>query len=194
MFASLTTLFILIPTITVIGLGGWCANLVKRKNCVDNALADIDMQFSLRRNMIPGVLATARHYLDHEQALLEKITALRGTVHEPLKGSDARTLGEKFNTENQLSTNLGHLLEMSDGYPELKSDAVIVHAQAIYQEVETRIAASRRYYNSAVNGLRNASLTFPGPLIAPLVGVRQIPPFFEAPTEYESSAGIIGYR
>jgi LemA protein len=60
----------------------------------------------------------------------------------------------------------------------------MVKAQATYQEVETNVAAARRFYNASVTQLRNACQIFPGQIVAALAGVGQLPPFFEAPAAH----------
>jgi LemA protein len=191
MITNLTTTLITILTVTFIGLFIWYADLVKRKHRVDKALADIDAQLSLRHEIIPNVLAITRRYLGHERVLMEKMTALHNAARKPLNCSDTKALHEKFHMENQLSANFRHLFAACETYPELKGDAVITRVQAACQEAEIHVATARRHYNSAVNGLRNACLIVPGPWLAPLAGVRQIPPFFETPSAYENSAGIM---
>jgi len=56
----------------------------------------------------------------------------------------------------------------------------MVEAQQAYRDVENNIAASRRFYNSAVNGLRTIVEIFPGGMLAGVAGVRTLPPFFQA--------------
>ena len=66
-----------------------------------------------------------------------------------------------------------------EAYPELKSDKTMQQAQLSYNEVETKIAAARRFYNSAVGQLNNSIEIFPGNLVAKYVNVSAMP-FFEA--------------
>jgi LemA protein len=174
----------IIVAIAVVGLYVWYATVVKRKNQVAEALSGIDVQLSQRHELIPNILAIAKRYLAHEQSLLADIARLRTTGQERLGSTDPKAIAEKFAAENQLGAGLGRLFAVAEGYPELKSDALMVKAQATYQEVETNVAAARRFYNSSVTGLRNACQIFPGQLVAGLAGVGQMPPFFEAPAEH----------
>lgn len=167
--------------VLVIGLYAWYATIVARKNRVAEALSGIDVQLSQRHELIPNVLAIAKRYLAHEQTLLAEIARLRTTGQERLGTTDPGAIAEKFAAENALSAGLGRLFAVAEGYPELNSDDLMVRAQATYQEVETNVAAARRFYNASVTALRNATQIFPGPLLAGLAGVRQPPPFFEAP-------------
>lgn len=170
-----------------IGLYVWYVVIVRRRNRVDEALAQVDVQLSQRHELIPNVLAVAKRYLVHEQALLSDISALRASGQARVGARTAEDIAEKFAAESQLSAGLGRLLAVVEAYPELKGDTVMAQAHASLEEVETNVAAARRYYNSAVNGLRNACQIFPGSLVARLAGVTRLPPFFEAPASHRGA-------
>jgi LemA protein len=170
--------------VALVGLYAWYATIVTRRNRVGEALSGIDVQLSQRHELIPNVLAIAKRFLAHEQQLLSDIARLRTTGQERLGAKDPAAIGEKFAAENQLSAGLSRLFAVAENYPDLKSDQTMVRAQAVYQEVETNVAAARRFYNSSVTALRNACQIFPGQLLAGLAGVGQLPPFFEAPAEH----------
>jgi LemA protein len=55
----------------------------------------------------------------------------------------------------------------------------MLQAQQTYNEVEEHIAASRRFYNSAVTDLNNSVQIFPSSAIAGMIGIGEMP-FFEA--------------
>jgi LemA protein len=173
--------------VVVAGLYVWYATIVGRKNRVAEALSGIDVQLSQRHELIPNVLAIAKRYLAHEQDLLADIARLRTTGQERIGSTDPKAIAEKFAAENQLTAGLGRLFAVAEGYPELKSDDLMVKAQATYQEVETNVAAARRFYNASVTELRNACQVFPGQLVATLAGATQMPPFFEAPAEHRGA-------
>jgi len=176
----------IVVAVAVAALYVWYATIVKRRNRVAEALSGVDVQLSQRHELIPNILAIAKRYLAHEQQLLADIARLRTTGQERLGATDAKAIGEKFAAENQLGAGLGRLFAVAEGYPELKSDGLMVKAQATYQEVETNVAAARRFYNASVAQLRNACQIFPGQIVAALAGVGQLPPFFEAPAEHRS--------
>ena len=117
--------------------------------------------------------------MEHERGLFDEVTALRARA----AGTSTANPAAKFAAEGQLEAGLGRLFAVAENYPQLKSDDPMIEAQRGYQEVETNIAAARRFYNSAVGDLRNATQTFPGPLLAGLAGASTTPPFFEAPAE-----------
>jgi LemA protein len=159
------------------------ASIVIKRNRVAEALASVDVQLTQRHDLIPNVLAIARRFMEHERALLEDIAALRVTASKSVGERDPGRIGEKFDAENRLGADLGRLFAVAENYPALKSDAPMIQAQKTYEEVETNIAAARRFYNSAVGDLRNATQIFPGALVAGLAGVGTPPPFFEAGAE-----------
>jgi LemA protein len=169
-------LLVTIAAIALVGLYIWYALIVTRRNRVAEALAGIDVQLNQRHDLIPETLAVARRYMAHEKELFETVTQLRSAAAAEAPGSEAR-----FAAENQLSASLGRLLAVAEGYPDLKADGPMIEAQRALVEVETNIAAARRFYNSAVGDLANAIQIFPGQLLAGLAGASRPAPFFAAP-------------
>lgn len=158
----------------------WYATIVKRRNRVAEALAGIDVQLQQRHDLIPNVVVIARRFMEHERALLAEITELRTKAHEQIGERDFEKVGEKFATEARLGQRMGQLLVLAENYPQLKSDAPMIEAQRTYSEVETNIAAARRFYNASVADLSNSVQIFPGPLLMGLAGVKTVPPSFQA--------------
>lgn len=157
------------------------ATIVTRRNRVAEALAGIDVQLAQRHDLIPNLIAIARKYMDHERGLLDEITSLRSKATSFTGTTDPAAAAGKFAAEQQLAAGLGRFFAVAENYPSLKSDGPMIEAQRGYQEVETNIAAARRFYNSAVGSLNNALQIFPGPVLARLAGVVAPPAFFEAP-------------
>ena len=165
----------IVVIVVLVGLYAWYASIVTRKNRVGEALAGVDVQLNQRHDLIPNLLAVAKRFMEHERGLLDEITALRA------KAASATDPAAKFAAEGQLDIGLGKLFAVAEAYPDLKSDGPMIEAQRGLTEVETNIAAARRFYNSAVADLRNATQIFPGSLLAGLAGASTPAPFFEAP-------------
>lgn len=161
-------------------LYAWYATIVKRRNRVGEALAGIDVQLQQRHDLIPNVLVIARRFMEHERSLLNEITDLRAKAQQHVGERDFAKVGEKFSTEARLGDQMGRLIALSENYPSLKSDGPMIEAQRTYAEVETSIAAARRFYNASVADLNNAVQIFPGPLLMGLAGVHALPPPFHA--------------
>jgi LemA protein len=170
---------VLVGAVLVV-LYAWYAGIVKRRNRVTEALAGIDVQLQQRHDLIPNVLVIARRFMEHERALLSEITDLRAKAHQQIGERDFAKIGEKFEAETRLGQQMGRLLMLAENYPQLRSDGPMIEAQRTYAEVETHIAAARRFYNASVAELSNAVQIFPGPLLRGLAGVTTVPPSFQA--------------
>ena len=150
--------------------------LIQKRNKVKEAMSGIDVQLKKRYDLIPNILTIANKFMEHERGLFEEITALR-TKAVALR-SDADTINEKIQLDNQIASKMGQLMVNVENYPQLKSDQTMMTAMQTYSETEEHIAASRRFYNSAVNDLNNAAEIFPGSLVARMIGIKSYP-FFE---------------
>ena len=64
--------------------------------------------------------------------------------------------------QNQLSGVLGHLLSITENYPDLKSNQNFLALQAQLEGTENRIEIARRDYNTAVQDYNTELRTFPG--------------------------------
>lgn len=124
--------------------------LVKLRNNRENAFADIDVQLKLRHDLVPQLVATVKGYAAHEQETLEKVIAARnGAVN-------ASTINDKIVAENALSSALAGLRVTLEAYPDLKANQNFMHLQEEISDVENKLAAVRRYFNSATKELNNA--------------------------------------
>lgn len=171
---------IAVPSLGLLYL--WYAAIVARRNRVGEALGAIDAQLTQRHDLVPNLLAVAKRFMAHEHDLLSDITMLRGRGQQTVGAppTDSAALGAKFTVEERLGADMRRLLAIAEDYPDLKAQGPLIEAQQGLAEVETNIAAARRFYNSAVGDLRNACQIFPGPLLARLAGVRALPPFYES--------------
>ncbi len=156
---------IVILLVIVMAVYNLYVSVVKGKNTVLEALSGVDVQLRKRYDLIPNLLTIAKKFMEHENELFEKITNLRSQAINSKLGSK-----EKFQTENALDSELKALMVNVENYPTLKSDATMVQAMNAYNEVEENIAASRRFYNSALTQLKNIIEIFPGSLFAGFAG------------------------
>jgi LemA protein len=177
----------------VVGAYVWYASIVRRKNRVFEALSGIDVQLQQRHDLIPNVLTIAKRFMEHERGLLAEITELRAKAHQYVGARDFGKVGEKFETEAQLGRQMGQLLMLAENYPQLKSDGPMIEAQRTYSEIETNIAAARRFYNASVTALANAVQTFPGSLLKGMAGVQEMPPFFQTSDAARSAVDASKY-
>ena len=170
-------IFTVIGVVILLALYGIYVGLIKKRNKVKEAMSGIDVQLNKRYSLIPNILTIANKFMEHERGLMEEITSLRAKA-SGIK-SDANTIGEKINWDNQIASKMGQLMVNVENYPQLNSDQTMMQAMQTYAEVEEHIAAARRFYNSAVNELNNAVEIFPSSVIAGMCGISSYP-FFEA--------------
>lgn len=139
-------------------------SLVKLRNNRENAFADIDVQLKQRHDLIPQLVETVKGYAAHEKDTLERvINARNGAL-------SARTIDEKIAAENTLTSALSGLKITLEAYPDLKANQNFLQLQEEISDVENKLAAVRRYFNSATKELNNAVETFPSNIIAGMFG------------------------
>src|SRR5688572_16407332 len=159
----------------------WYAQIIARRNKVQEALSSVDVHLNQRHDLIPNIVKLAARFMEHERDLLAEVTRLRQAT-EARHGTAPEEVRERFGIEAELARRVGQVLVTMEAYPEPKSDTAVLEAQRTWTEVEAQVTAARRFYNSAVNQLNNAVQVFPGSTLAALSGVRPMP-FFEAPQE-----------
>lgn len=150
--------------------------LVGRRNNRENAFANIDVQLKQRYDLIPQLVATVKGYAEHEKSLLEAVTNARAAA------MNATTINDKIQAENALTSALSGLKVAVEAYPELKANTNFMQLQSEIADMENKLAATRRFFNSATKELNTAVQTFPGNLVAGMFGFHT-EPMFEIPRE-----------
>ena len=173
------TLVMIIGVVLVILLYVWYSRIIRNKNQVYEALAGFDVQLNNRSNLIPNILNIANKFMEHERDLIASVTELRTQSTADYDSGNAQAVKEHMELASALTSEMGKLMISVEAYPELKSDQTMQQAQLSYNEVETKIAAARRFYNSAVSQLNNSIEIFPGNIVARYVNVSSMP-FYEA--------------
>jgi LemA protein len=115
-------------------------------------------------------------YASHEKELLESITAARSAA------ANAASIDEKIKADQQLTSALAGLKVQVEAYPDLKANQNFLQLQGELSDIENKLAAVRRYFNSATRELNNAVQTFPGNVFAGIFGFKK-----EAMYEIEAS-------
>jgi LemA protein len=154
--------------------------LIKARNMAQAALSSIEIQLRKRYDLIPNVLSIAKEYMEHEKTTFEQITKLRTKAMNNNDAEDASTVEKLFSDDAKLSGMMGKLMVSMEAYPELRAVEAMKDAMTSYQDVEDNIAAARRFYNSAVNELKNAVDIFPSSIIANAINIGSMP-FYEDP-------------
>src|SRR5471030_333537 len=140
-----TTGWIIICVVAVVVI--WAISvfngLVAMRQRTNQAFADIDVQLKQRSDLIPNLVETVKGYAAHERGTLEAVVAARQTAIA------APNVEQKVAAENMLTGALGKLFALSEAYPDLKANQNFMQLQAELSDIENKLAASRRFYNSA---------------------------------------------
>jgi LemA protein len=150
--------------------------LVKLRNNRENAFANIDVQLKQRHDLIPQLVATVKGYAEHEKEVLTRVTEARAAA------MSATGINDKIAAENKLTSALAGLKVSLEAYPDLKANQNFMHLQQEIADIENKLAATRRFFNSATRELNNAVQTFPSNIIAGMFNFHK-EPMFEVPQE-----------
>lgn len=135
--------------------------IITLKNNRVNAFSDIDVQLKLRFDLVDNLVNTVKGYATHEKDTLENITKARTSFLNA--GSD---INEKIDASNMLTSSLKSLFAVSENYPDLKANQNFLELQRELSDIENKIAASRRFFNSATKEYNTYIEMFPGNIIA----------------------------
>jgi len=175
--------FLLFALAALLGWAAWTFNrLVRLRNQVKEAWAGIDVQLQRRYDLVPGLVATVKGYMQHESSVLERVTRLRGHQDMPLE--------QRAGEESGLSRSIGRLFALAEDYPELKASEGFQQLHRSLVEIEEQLQYARRYYNGSVRDNNNLVEGFPSLLIARLFGFRQAG-FFEIELASQRAAPVV---
>lgn len=156
--------------------------LVKLRNQVKNAWAQIDVQLKRRHDLIPNLVETVKGYMRHERQTLESVTAARQQAINLSGGSVA----EQAKAENALTQTLRSLFAVAESYPDLKANQNFLALQEEISSTENRISFARQFYNDSVMNYNNKIQMFPSNFMAGMFHFKPSESFeIEAPAERE---------
>lgn len=140
--------------------------LVRLRNQMHSAWADIDVQLTRRHDLVPQLVAAVNAYADHERALLTAVTELRA---QALTQTSPAQLGQ---VEAELEQALSRLFALKEAYPDLKASENFLELQRELVEVEDHLQYARRFYNGAVRDYNDAVHRVPDLAVARAFGFR----------------------
>ena len=155
-------ILIVLAIIVIIGLlfAGSYNGLVKLRNKVENAWAQIDVQLRRRFDLVPNLVETVKGYAAHERQTLDAVVTARNA------GMNASGPKEQAEADNMLTGALKSVFALSEAYPDLKANQNFANLQEELTSTEDRISYSRQFYNDTVNRYNTKIQTFPSALIA----------------------------
>ena len=171
-------LIVILVIVVLIGLGlvVMYNGLIKLRNRVENAWAQIDVQLKRRYDLIPNLVETVKGYASHEKETLERVIQARNAA------MSAEGPHEQAEAENMISGALKSIFALSEAYPDLKANQNFLNLQEELTSTEDRIAYARQFYNDTVNRYNTKIQTFPTVVLAGMFnfGERE---YFEAEGE-----------
>ena len=167
--------------------------LVRSRNEISNAFAQIDVQLKRRYDLIPNLVDVARKYVQHERDTLEAVIAARNNAKTAgdaarAKPSDAARIGAFTGAEGALAGSLKQLAVVVENYPELKADATLRELSEELGHTENRIAFARQAFNDSVLEYNNTAEQMPTNIVAGVFGFKQAAMLEATASEAERSA------
>lgn len=149
--------------------------LIRLRNAVKNAFAQIDVQLQRRYDLIPNIVEVCKGYMAHERDTLEAVIAARSaafSARSKIAGdpSDPVAMKALLSAEGALTGGLGRLLAVAESYPDLKANQNMMQLTEELTSTENKVSYARQGYNDTVMEYNNKCEMFPSSIIANIFG------------------------
>jgi LemA protein len=177
----MVAVIVVVALLVLVGLFFWIGfnGLVKRRNQVDNAWSQIDVQLKRRHDLIPNLVETVKGYAAHERGTFEAVTNARANA------INAQSPQDQAQAENVLSGALKSLFAVAEAYPDLKANQNFLNLQEELTSSEDKVAYARQYYNDSVLNYNTQIQKFPTVLLAGMFHFEKREFFDAAPEDTE---------
>jgi LemA protein len=172
-------IFLVVAAVLVLWFVGAYNGLIRLRNEVKNAWAQIDVQLKRRHDLIPNLVEVVKDYMGYEQEVLENVTKARNLAMA------AQGPAQAGKAEAQLSQALGNLYVVMENYPELKANQNVSQLQEELTSTENKIAFARQYYNDSATRYNTRTEVIPTNIIANMAGFKKEELFETAEAERE---------
>lgn len=154
--------------------------LVTKRNRVDEAVGQIEVQLKRRHDLVPNLVAAVRDVMGFEQDVLTRVTEARANA--VAAGAGGQVTRDQIQAENQLTGALRSLFAVAENYPQIRANDNVLALQEQLTTTENQISFARQHYNATVNEYNTTIQTIPSVLLAgPLGFMRR--EFFDAEPE-----------
>lgn len=157
--------------------------LVTLRNRVREAWSQIDVQLKRRSSLIPNLVEAVKGYMKHEKTVLNEVTKARSAL------MGAKGPHEAADANNMLTGALKSLFAVAEDYPDLKASENFKQLQEEVSDTETKVAASRQFYNTNVLDLNNSLETIPSAWVGSMFGFTK-EDFFKAQEEEKKDVEV----
>jgi LemA protein len=158
-----------LATLALIGIGlvlylvALYNGVVRLKNDIDKAWANIDVLLKQRHDELPKLIETCKGYMQYEQKTFQQIVEARNAYQS------ATTVQDKAQADNLVTGALKTLFAVAENYPDLKANANFLQLQGRITDLEEKIADRREFYNDSVNTYNISIQQLPNAVIARLM-------------------------
>ncbi len=147
--------------------------LIARRNRVQDAWSQIEVQLKRRYDLIPNLIETVKGYMKYEKGVLTQVTQLRSAL---ITGSAQ----DKAAANNQLSQALKSIFAVAENYPDLKASETYKNLQDELENTEDKISFVRTSYNDYTLDYNNSIQQFPGNMFAGIMAFKK-QDYFQVP-------------
>jgi len=160
---SILVVFLIIFTVV-------CYNgLISKSNALEQTESSISVYLKNRIDLIPKLIEIGKFAFEKESKLLEKVARIRSSREH----FEDLSLKEKIELEKESSSAVKSIMMLQENYPDLKSISQFKEAQQGLVEIEDKISAARRAFNSAVRQYNDSVMSFPSNLVASFTGFKR---------------------
>lgn len=161
-------------------------NLVNLQENVTLAEANLEATMQKRLELIPNLVEIVESHTSQGQTFKEVLNAHETLAEILNSGYTLEKIGE---ANDDLTTAVNELIAVAESNQEVKEDGNYVEVMNQLQERVTRISEAREKYNMAVYDYNRNINCFPGNLLAPVLGFKEIE-YFQAEGQ-ESSINLV---
>src|SRR3954464_5562975 len=169
---------VVIVVIVALVIAGIYNGLVSRRNRIDEALGQIEVQLKRRHDLIPNLVEAVKGYMGFEQSVLTQVTQARANA----VAAGAQGPAAQAQAENALTGALRSVFAVVENYPDLKANQNVLSLQEQLTTTENQISFARQHYNATVLDFNNSIQTVPAVLFAGVLGFTKRE-FFDAEPE-----------
>jgi LemA protein len=131
----------------------------------DAAAADIDVQLKHRHSLIPNLAETVRSFAGHERSIIDAVLTANKTA------AIAASPQASFKAEQALTVSINKLMSAAARFPNIQADEHYRRLAMEIADAENKIAATRRFLNSAVKEYNAVLMQFPADKVAIRMGL-----------------------
>ncbi|MEZ5937006.1 MAG: LemA family protein [Hyphomonadaceae bacterium] len=157
--------------------------LVAKRQQVRESFSGIDVQLKMRRDLVPNLVETVKGYASHEKTTLDAVITARNAA---ASAQGPAAIGA---AEGVLAGALGKMFALAEAYPDLKANTNFIQLQQELAQIEDKVAAARRFYNSAVGDYNTAIEQFPASMVAGAGGFKPAE-FFDVGAEQRAELNV----